>query len=321
MADRTPSFFLLVPGPWTEASELVQPLVAAGFSASASGPRELASRDVRIEIVSDPDLADGFKWMRMGLVPDSLVEAVRGCPSGAVVEVGIQTHEDPAWVASVSRALRDAGGVGVRVEASGAAMTWDTWLELLDDGVLGAYRAGVLIAGAEDGALLTRGMHQFDLPDVEIHCDTQEEAVEWLDALCCYQLEEAPVLRSGQNFRVEEDAPARSFERWPDHRHAPGDGRHNPFGLWRLLPVDAEPVQMTGQAVIPVPPLVTVLKAAEEEAGRPLSREEVEAAVNDCTAMPMEPRDALILERSRGHADIEPMRAWEQWQIVRGWSD
>jgi hypothetical protein len=31
----------------------------------------------------------------------------------------------------------------------------------------------------------------------------------------------------------------------------------------------------------------------------------------------MEPRDAQLLERKRGYADIDPERAFEHWELLR----
>jgi hypothetical protein len=33
--------------------------------------------------------------------------------------------------------------------------------------------------------------------------------------------------------------------------------------------------------------------------------------------MMMKQRDQQKLERSRGYADLDPERAWEQWQLLR----
>ena len=38
---------------------------------------------------------------------------------------------------------------------------------------------------------------------------------------------------------------------------------------------------------------------------------------SEAPAMAVDARRALALERSRGYADLEPRRAWEQWQLVR----
>jgi hypothetical protein len=62
---------------------------------------------------------------------------------------------------------------------------------------------------------------------------------------------------------------------------------------------------------------VAILTAAERSAGRALTRGEVEKVVAKSTAIAMTVADAQALERSRGYADLEPERAWEQWQIVR----
>jgi len=139
----------------------------------------------------------------------------------------------------------------------------------------------------------------------------------WLDAFCVYQLTEDPGLASGHTFHPHADAPRRVFERWLDHRHHPDEGRHNPFGIWRFLE-PGDPGPAFGQLVQTIiPSLVSILAAAERSAGRALNWREVEGVVASCSAIAMEPRDARAIERSRGYADIEPERAWEQWQIVR----
>ena len=166
--------------------------------------------------------------------------------------------------------------------------------------------------------MFTCGMHHFDLPDAQIEMADPSEAMAWLDAFNVFQLIEEPALVSGHTFRPSGDAVRRTIERWPDHRHHPNDGRHNPFGLWRFLDPGARGLEPSRTIPVIIPPLATLLLSAERAANRPLSRIEVEALVSKAPAMAMEPRDAARLERARGYADIEPERAWEQWQIVRG---
>ncbi|MCB9633224.1 MAG: hypothetical protein H6721_13970 [Sandaracinus sp.] len=64
-------------------------------------------------------------------------------------------------------------------------------------------------------------------------------------------------------------------------------------------------------------PLVTLLQAKESQLGRGLTRDEVEALRDTAVVMNLELAHARAMERSRGYADLEPERAWEQWQIVR----
>jgi hypothetical protein len=161
-------------------------------------------------------------------------------------------------------------------------------------------------------------MHHFDLPDAQLEMADPSEAMTWLDAFCVYQLIEQPALVSGHTFRPSAAAARRTIERWPDHRHHPNDGRHNPFGVWRFLEPGVRGLEATRTIPVIIPPLVTLLLSAERSAKRPLSRPEVEDLVSKAPAMAMEARDIARLERARGYADIEPERAWEQWQIVRG---
>lgn len=109
----------------------------------------------------------------------------------------------------------------------------------------------------------------------------------------------------------------RALERWPDHRHHPEDGRHNPFGLWRLLP--PEDCRLSASKVAPtiMPSLAALLTRVEAQKGSALTRDEVERIVADSPAVVMDLADVIELERSRGYADIEPQLAWEQWQLIR----
>jgi len=318
MSDSVPSFFMLVPGPWRDADELVAALKAADFAAKRADDDGVQLQQVRVRIVEDAHLASAFAYGRRGALPAELARRVGACTHAAVIEVGQRVDEDPALVARLGQTLHALGGVAVRMEASGAASDWDTWLERLKSGSAhDLYAAGVLIVADDGDVLFTCGMHQFGLPDAQLAMSDQQEAIEWLDAFCVYQIEEGPALVSGHTFRPYEDAERRSFERWPDHRHDPNDGRHNPFGIWRFREPGDTGLQASTPVLVFIPSLTAVLLAAEASSERPLTRPELERIVSESAVVAMKPMDALALERSRGYADIEPELAWEQWQIVR----
>ena len=69
--------------------------------------------------------------------------------------------------------------------------------------------------------------------------------------------------------------------------------------------------------ITPVPALVAVLLAKEEEKGSPLTKEEVEEITDkaECIAMPRHARESV--DESRGYDDLDPEQAWEQWQRMR----
>ena len=318
MSARVPSNFLLVPGPWRRPGEVVEALKARGVDAHAAWDEPIAAGQVRVDVIEDERLGSGFARGRSGPLPSELVERVAACRRAALVEIGQTLDADPTRVAEVGRALRDAGGLAVRLEASGVASPWKPWLGLLSSGGASELcELSVCFVRDEDDAFFTCGMHGFDLPDAEIIAADAEIAIDWLDARSVYQLAEQPALASGHTFRPYAEAAPRVLERWPDHRHHPEDGRYNPFGVWRLLPEGVSRLEARAHVPTIVPPLVAMLTAAERSAKRALTREEVAALVSEASAIALEPRHIREMERSRGYADIEPELAWEQWQVVR----
>jgi len=251
-------------------------------------------------------------------LPEDLLARVGACTHAALIECGQRLEEDCARIAKVGRALRDAGGVAVRMEASGAASAWEPWLDRMESGApFDVYASAVSMVQDDEGLMFTCGMHQFDLPDAQVVMSEAREAIDWLDSFCVYQLAERPALASGHTFAPHDAVVRRAFERWPDHRHHHGDGRHNPFGVWRFREPGVAGLEAGSLIPTIMPPLVAQLLATERSQGRALTQREVADLVSNSAAVAMQPRDVLALERSRGYADIEPELAWEQWQIVR----
>ena len=81
--------------------------------------------------------------------------------------------------------------------------------------------------------------------------------------------------------------------------------------------VRARAIEPSGLLSVFMPSLAAALMAAEQSNGRPLTRLEVANIVESSRVVAMPPTPALAVEYSRGYADIEPERAWDQWQIVR----
>lgn len=316
--DRVPSIFMLVPGPWRDPRDVLRVLRAQGIAAGLADGSPVKPHQVRVDVVEDDQLAAGFGWGRSGPLPDEVLARIAQCNRAALIECGDRLQDAAGELGRVGRALREAGGMAVRMEASGSASPWEPWLDHVESREpFHLYLSGVLLVRGESGIVFTCGMHQFDLPDAQIAAADLADAAAWLDGFCVYQVAEQPTLLSGHTFRPDADAPRRSIERWPDHRHDPQDGRYNPFGLWRLVePADCR-IKPTRTVPLIVPSLVALLTSAERAAGYPLTRQQVEEIVASSPAIVMEPHDVAVLERSRGYADLEPELAWEQWQIVR----
>jgi hypothetical protein len=77
---------------------------------------------------------------------------------------------------------------------------------------------------------------------------------------------------------------------------------------------------MSEPQLIPVfiPALVVLLHRAERLKGSPLTEQEVLAIRDQGVCMMMRVEHAITLDEKRGYNDIDPERAWEQWQEARG---
>jgi len=314
----TPTFFMLVPGPWLALSEVTAGLQARGVSLCLDDNAAIKAGEVRVQLLDDNQLGQAFSRGRNGVLDPELVSRIAACKRAALVEVGYVLSDNAIDVARIGRALKELGGLAVRMEASGSASTWDSWIQSLQsDQPSSIYSNTVLLAKGENGVIFTCGMHLFQLPEAQIAMDDGKGAVAWLDALCSYQLDESPALASGHTFRPDLDSERRILERWPDSRHNPNDGRYNPFGTWYLQTPEDSRIKASKLKLTFVPTLTSILFAAERSKSAPLSQSEVEEIVSKGAVIAMEHHDAMALEKSRGYADIEPELAWEQWQIVR----
>jgi hypothetical protein len=66
--------------------------------------------------------------------------------------------------------------------------------------------------------------------------------------------------------------------------------------------------------VVPIPPLVTLLVALEEQKGTALTQEEVLNARNGAVCMTMRRTMAWKMAEQRGYRDFDPENIWDEWQ-------
>lgn len=69
--------------------------------------------------------------------------------------------------------------------------------------------------------------------------------------------------------------------------------------------------------IVFIPALVAVLVAKESEAGRELTREEVESIRDSVTAIRVPIEVAQDMVRERGYLDIDPENVWEEWLLYK----
>lgn len=69
--------------------------------------------------------------------------------------------------------------------------------------------------------------------------------------------------------------------------------------------------------LVPVPALVAVLMNKEQEKGAPLTEDEVVSIRDNASSIAMPLFAKLKVQEERGYVDIDPERAWVEWQLAR----
>jgi len=318
MADAPMSFFLLVPGPW-ESTEAVTALLSTIGSGVVSLGSELGEEAIGVEVVEDSDgFADALSYMP-GLITDAEIAACGQTHRAVVIEVEGTLDARREIVGELCAILHGHGGLAIRFEASSKAHSLPETVRALASGDIAELLQVALVFSFDGEQYFSIGMHQFNLPDVEVSGVTEEEAGYWLFTFTAYTLEDDPIFADGHTFGVDPDAPRQYLERWPDTRHHGDDGRQNPYGLWRVLPPGVEGLPVLDPEPTYIPSLSSMLLSKERELGRPLTEAEVVEIADTSVAMAVNIKDARTMERARGYADISGRRAWEQWQIIRQW--
>lgn len=285
------------------------------------GPAATAWRDVP----TPPEVA--LEWVphdggfgaafALGTVGADTVEAVDRCEGAVVAHLSVDLRDGRATAVALVERLRAVGGLAVRLEESGLGWEVGRWLAAFgtDDPWTWHRHAVVTVRGHD--AAQSCGMHAFSLPDVRVAAD-DPDGPRVAEALNRYQLDEDPLLRSGETFAPDADTPRRRLERWPDTQHAADHPSHNPYGVWRVGP-PGSPARPLGESeLVFIPALRLLLGATEQQQGSPLDEPGVLAVRDAATCLAMEPAHARALERSRGQADLDPELVWTQWRAVRG---
>ncbi|MFN0248391.1 MAG: hypothetical protein ACKV2T_15980 [Kofleriaceae bacterium] len=268
-------------------------------------------------VENDGHFGEAFAF---GTVADDVVATIDEAPGALVLEWPIDLREGREEIVAAVRVLHTAGALAVRLEQS--KLGWDaaTWLEMFASrDAVAWHRCAVAILSGKTG-LQSCGMHAFSLPDVRIVWEEAgiegREALHLANVLDVYQLDEDPVMRSGERFAPDAETPKRVMERWPDTAYPPDHPCHNPYGVWRLGAPGGQARSLGELVPVFIPALRAVLAA---QSGK-LTKKLVEAIRDDGACVMMTPRDAQRLERERGYADVDPELAWEQWKLVRDYA-
>lgn len=316
MTNREPSFFLLIPGAWSTTEALMTVLQPLGVPIVAMDG-VLTAGSIAVDVVHDEGgFGDAVGYMP-GFITDGDIAACARTPTAAIIEVSGRLDEHGTLVGALASLLHANGALAIRFEASGKAHAIASCARVLATGDLSDLLQLALVYSFDGEQYFSIGMQQFDLPDIEVSGVDGDLAGHWVHTFCMFTVNDKPILGDGHTFGPDADSPRQSLERWPDLRHGAEDGRQNPFGLWRALPPGDVGLAVREPEPMVMPPLLTSLAMKEQQLDRPLDEAEVREIVDQAVVIELDLADARAMEQARGFADLNPRRAWEQWEQLR----
>lgn len=317
MSSPVPRVTLLVPGNRDNLDDWARALHRSGVDlVDGALHAPFLHNPIPVELIdNDGGFGDAFS---LGAVASRSLAQITEAPTALLLKSPIDLLEGRAALVRVVAALQTAGALAVRIEESKVGWEVARWLALFDADNPSHWHYAAVAYLHDDVAVQSCGMHAFSRPDVLTPTEGDPEAAQHLASqLNVYQLAEDPLLLSGQTFSPEPDSPRRSVERWPYTAYPAGHACHNPYGAWRLSLDGGGGVPPSALSLTFMPTLHALLLHLESKKGGPLTEDEVLAARDSAPCIAITHRDAQVLERRRGYADLDPERVWEQWQLVR----
>jgi hypothetical protein len=230
-----------VPGTWKSRTEIVTAIASKsqGFIFAGAILMELATKEsFALEIHEhSPRLREAFELAGGDRFEAADLDAIAS-HTFTLYLLGDGGSLDAARkMMKAACGLVRAGGLAVKVETAGVAHTASGWTELAEtDDPWSLYRAYVALVG-EGGTFYSCGMHNLGFRDAIVSANIgPEEAGELLETFLLYLLMESPVLKDGETFSLEPDAPRYRLASESCTTYPVDDLFHNPFGMWRLSP-------------------------------------------------------------------------------------
>lgn len=237
-----PEMVLCIPGPWTDATDLIRRLARDRTGYLFAG-RILMCMDTHFKcelVLEGPDdrmlrafEASGPHWR------DTPEMAAISEHSSVVYLVGSGgSQQNAESLMRAGAALLRAGGLGVKIESTGLSYKPADWHEHCENlHLLFAHRALVVYLTGAD--VCSCGMHNLGLKDAATPSrNDPAAATELLRVFTQYLFTESPSIRAGQTFSVDEDAPVYRIEEQDSQTYDKNSLFHNPYGIWRLVPLE-----------------------------------------------------------------------------------
>lgn len=230
-----------IPGKWKNRDAIVAAIAQHSGGYIFSGmmlSHTKTNESFGLEIYEkDPNLRQAFEFAGMGQLSETELQAIEEHTFTIYIIGGGGSIELAQKMMTVSQALLNIGGLGIKVETTGKAFNTEAWnaiCNLKEEAKY--YDAFVTKLRAQDDVYYTCGMHNLGLRDAVIGAVDMNTAVYTLDVFSIYQIVEQPNIKAGETFSAIEDSPYFEILEEKDTRYPEGDGFYNKYGMWILRP-------------------------------------------------------------------------------------
>lgn len=234
---------LCVPGPWRSRPEFLQQVIALDppgtYMFAASVLADISAKDhVQVEYCeADSEVGERFRNAGQGKISADTLEQIAAHRIYVLIYFETAVPAQRERIIHYTQLIRRLGGLGVKVESSGTAHSWDLWFSLLGTGdTFDLYCAFVTLIGAVDH-FYSCGMHQFGMPDCSVsNLGSPADAAGLMNRFNMWQLVETPDLETGHTFSLTPESLHYRLTLREDLEHPADDLFHNPNGIWDLVP-------------------------------------------------------------------------------------
>lgn len=184
----------------------------------------------------DESLANAFNIGSGNTLSDEEIEAIESHKTTLYLKFdGYSLENVKKAIKATKSILKEASGLGVKIENSGKASSPEKWLSLDENNPSDLYEAFIMIAGI-DNYYYSCGMHCFGMKDSICFPEETDPgyAGNLLRMFCIYLLMENPDLKDNETFSVADEDPPFVMNHSKCDHFPEDDLFFNPFGVWVL---------------------------------------------------------------------------------------
>ena len=237
---------ICIPGNWEDWSEFIISLVGATNGEYLAVGNILMNTSTKhyyeIEMCErDERMMKAFSVAGMvNRVSEKFLEEIGDHKNVIYISGDTGNLNDATHIAYAAQAILKTGGLGIKIETAGKAFEKDQWIDLLENfEESNLYQMFVLDSLIdEDGTVYSCGMQNLGYRDTIVSGEEFQDAVDLIKVFGYYQIIDKPLIKDGQTFSVDAEAPIFRITNEPNQPYLGDERFGNPNGMWRLTGIE-----------------------------------------------------------------------------------